>query len=170
MKTLKIGTFELPLYSGLEVTQSYEPIGGETILRTVSGAGIKQWTYDKTRITTSGSGWVPSGLLGLDFTVTHDVYCIVPETLVADFSTRSAEILVGYRTDSGHVPYGLAQTQNGDTVEVAVTVDANNIATAAATTGAVSYQIGYYPLFACWLMRPSRSGPDYSWELVAEEA
>lgn len=168
MIILKIDTFELPVFSSFDLAQRYEPIGGETILRTISGIGVKQMSYQKRRIITSGTGWVPSGLNGLDFSVTHDIGCVVPETLPADFSTRSVELPDTIRIDSGHVPYGLAQMPGGQTVECSVTVD-DLVATAAEVSGAVAYQIAYYPLITCWLMRPTSSGPDHSWELVAEE-
>jgi len=168
VKLLKIGTFELPVYASFEVTQRYEPIGGETILRAVSGRGILQRTWRKTRVVTSGSGWVPSGLQSLDFDVQHAVACIAPETMPADSVTRQAELPVTRRSDAEHVPYGLAQLPGGQTVAAAVTL-AGDIATVDAVTDAVAYQVGYYPLLTCWLLRPSRSGPDHSWELIAEE-
>lgn len=168
MKILKIGTFELPVYSSFDAAQRYEPMGGETILRAVSGRGIKQMTYTRTRITTSGGGWVPSGLQTLDFTAQHAVACIAPETVPAVFATRQATLPATRRSDSGHVPYGLAQLAGGQTVEAGCTV-VDNVATVDAVTGAVAYQVGYYPLLTCWVLRPSRSGPEAAWELICEE-
>ena len=168
MKLLKIGTFELPVYAGFDLTQRYEPIGGEGILRAVSGRGIMQRTWRKTRVVTSGSGWVPSGLQALDFDAQHAVACIAPETVPANPTTRQATLPATRRSDAGHVPYGLAQMANGQTVEAAVTL-AGDVATVDAVGGAVRYQVGYYPLLTCWLLRPNRSGPNPSWELIAEE-
>lgn len=168
MKILKIGDFELPAFAGLDLTQRYEPIGGETILRACSGRGIKQMTWQKLRVTTSGSGWVPAGLETLDFTAQQDLACIVPATVPADFTTRQATLPAARRSDDGHLPYGLAQMANGVTVASAVTL-ALDVATVAAVTGAVAYQVGYYPLLLCWINRPTRSGPGFSWEFVAEE-
>ena len=65
MKTLKIGSIEIPARSSLDLEQTYEPLGGETILRTLSGAGIKQATWQKTRTVISGGGWIPPGLAHL---------------------------------------------------------------------------------------------------------
>lgn len=168
MKLLKIGSFELPIYASFDLIQRYEPIGGEGILRAISGRGIKQRTWRKTRVVTSGNGWVPSGIQSLDFDSPHAVACIAPETIPADSTTRQAELPVTRRTDTDHVPYGLAQLSGGQTVASAVTL-AGNIATVSAVTDAVAYQVGYYPLLTCYLLRPSRSGPDHSWELIAEE-
>lgn len=168
MKILKIGSFELPVYAGFDLAQRYEPIGGEAILRAVSGRGIKQMTWGKLRVTTSGSGWVPAGLESLDFTAQHSLACIVPETVPAVFATRQATLPTTRRSDSGHVPYGLAQLAGGQTVETPATM-AGNVATVTAVTGAVAYQVGYYPLLTCWVNRPTRSGPGFSWEFTAEE-
>lgn len=168
MKILKIGTFELPVYAAFDASQRYEPLGGEGILRSVSGRGILQRTWQKTRVVTSGGGWVPSGLQSLDFDASHAVACIVPETIPADPATRQATLPTTRRADAGHVPYGLAQLANGHTLEAAVTL-VGNVATVAAVAGAVAYQVGYYPLLNCWLRRPQRSGPEPRWELIAEE-
>lgn len=168
MKLLKIGTFELPVYAGLDLTQRYEPLGGEGILRAVSGAGILQRTWRKTRVVTSGGGWVPAGLQALDYDAQHALACIVPETVAAVFATRQATLPAARRSDSGHTPYGLAQMADGTTVETGVTL-ATNVATVTAVSGAVAYQVGYYPLLTCWLLRPQRSGPEPAWELIAEE-
>lgn len=169
MKILKIGNFELPVYASFDLTQRYEPMGGETILRAGNGRGILQRTWRKTRVFTSGNGWVPPGLQSLDYTIQHAVACISPETVPAVFSTRQATLPATRRADSGHVPYGLAQLTGGQTVEAAVTM-ATNVATVAAVSGAVAYQVGYYPLLTCWLLLPSRSGPAATWEFIAEEA
>lgn len=168
MKILKIGSFELPVYASFDATQRYEPMGGETILRAGTGRGILQRTWRKTRIVTSGGGWVPSGLQSLDFDAQHAVACIVPETIPAVFATRQATLPTTRRADAGHLPYGLAELTGGQTVAAGVTL-AGHVATVDAVAGAVKYQVGYYPLLTCWLLRPQRSGPSPTWELVAEE-
>ena len=53
---LKIGSLAVPNRAALDLDQTYETIGGETLLRTVSGAGIKQETWRRLRTTISGGG------------------------------------------------------------------------------------------------------------------
>ena len=77
-KTLKIGTLEIPVRSAIDADQSYTEIGGETVLRTISGAGIRQETWKRIRTTINGSGWLPAGLAAIDTTVSVDVACIAP--------------------------------------------------------------------------------------------
>lgn len=168
MKILKIGSFELPVYAAFDASQRYEPLGGEGILRACSGRGIPQRTWRKTRVVTSGGGWVPSGLQSLDFDAQHAVACIVPETIPANPATRQATLPATRRADAGHLPYGLAQLAGGQTLEATVTL-AGDVATVAAVSGAVAYQVGYYPLLTCWILRPTRSGPEPHWELICEE-
>lgn len=169
MKRLMIGSFVLPVWAGLDLTQRYEEIGPEGILRTSSGRGIKQMTWRKRRIITQGSGWIPAGLDAIDPTQQHVVHCILPESLPADPITRQVTLPAARRTDAGHLPFGQAEVGRGHIVMTPVTL-AGNVATAAAVPGALRYQVGYYPALLCWVNRPSRSGPDgYSWELIAEE-
>ena len=169
MKILKIGSsFVLPICAGFDIDQRYEPIGGESILRACSGRGIKQMTYRKTRIITSGNGWVPDGIQSLDFTAQHALACVVAETIPASYSTRQATLPTTRRTDTDHTPFGLAQLADGQTIMSTVTIT-NNVAEVAAVSGATAYQVGYYPLLTCWINRPTKSGPAYAWEFVAEE-
>lgn len=169
MNILRIGSFELPVYAGLDLTQRYEPIGGETILRAVSGRGIFQRTWRKTRVITSGDGWVPPGLEAIDNSAPLALACVQPRTVAAVFATRQATLPTARRADAGHTPYGLAQLPGGQSVNVGVTL-AGDVATVDAVAGAVGYQVGYYPLLTCWVKRPSESGPGFSWEFEAEEA
>lgn len=168
MMILKVGTFELPVYAGLELTQRYEPIGGEDILRAVSGRGIFQQTWRKTRVITSGSGWAPPGLDAVANSGQLSLACVQPRTVPAVFATRQATLPTTRRADTGHIPYGLAQLSDGQTVLAAATL-AGDVATVAAVSGAVAYQVGYFPLLTCWVRRPNESGPDFSWEFTAEE-
>ena len=69
MIPLKIGDLEIPSRASMDLDMHYEQIGGETILRTLSGAGIKQMTWKKLRISIQGSGWSAPGLQGIDTTL-----------------------------------------------------------------------------------------------------
>lgn len=168
MKIFKIGSFELPSYAQLRLDQSYEPIGGESIFRAISGLGLKQMSYSRTRVVTSGAGWVPPGLNAIDYKIKHLVACVVPESLPADSVTRHVTLPTTRRADAGHMPFGLAQLADFRTVATSVSL-AGHVATLAEVPGAVAYQVGYYPLLLCWVMRPKKSGPDYAWEITCEE-
>lgn len=168
IKILKIGAFEMPVMAALEINQKYEPIGGEHIFRTINGRGVGQSTWRKTRVTTSGTGWIPPGLDEVDTRVQQAVACVVPKLLSANLGTRVATVPGTFRTDAGHAPYGLAIMANHQAVPVPVTRILNEV-TVAAVAGAVAYKVGYYPLLNCILRRPNTSGPGNAWEIVAEE-
>ncbi len=172
MITLQIGAIIIPMRAGLDLEQSYEPIGGYTVQRTLNGTGIPQRTWRRTRITISGGGWLPAGLETIDTTVSQAVACIVPRAMVADAS-RQATLPASRRADSGHTPWAFAILPSGDVVNTPVDL-AGNLATADAVAGAVAYHIQYFPLITCWIHPPVESGSrgdaSYRWELVAEEA
>lgn len=167
MKLIKIDGVALPVFAQGDVSQQYEPIGGESLLRAASGRAIKQMTWGKTRIVTSGRGWVPSGLQALDYAAQHQLSCVEPLTVSASLATRQATLPSARRNDAGHVPYGLAELPSGQSVQTPVSMLAN-VATATAVPGAVAYQIGYYPTYTVYLIRP-KIGAGMGWELIAEE-
>ncbi len=171
MIALKVGNVEIPTRAGLDLEQTYTPIGGETILRTLNGTGIKQTTWAKLRTTISGSGWSPTGLSLLDTTVPQSVACIMPRAVIAD-ANRQATLPAARRGDSGALPWAWALLPSGDAVNTTITM-AGNVATAGAVSGAIGYQIFYLPLLNCWVGRPTESGSrgdaSYRWEVQCEE-
>jgi hypothetical protein len=173
MMILKIGSIDIPLLAALDIEQTYEPIGGETVLRTIGGTGIKQTTWQKWRTTISGSGWMPAGLASLDATAQQVIGCIVPRAVPCVFATREATLPTARRSDTGHIPFGQAILADNSVVTTTATL-AGNVATVASVAGAVAYQALYLPSLTCWLtQRPNDSGSradaSYRWEIQAEE-
>jgi hypothetical protein len=171
VRTLKVGSIEIPARACLDLDQTYEPIGGESILRTISGAGIKQVTWSKTRTTISGGGWIPNGLASINYAAQQTIACLVPRGVTCDGS-RQATLPAARRADTGYTPWAIAMMDDGSAVSTPVSI-ATNTATATAVAGAVGYQVLYYPLLTCWVARPTESGTvgeaSYRWEMVAEE-
>jgi len=172
MMTLKIGAVALPLLAALDIDQAYEPIGGEAILRTLSGTGIRQMTWQRSRITTSGSGWLPAGLDTLDTSAQMVLACVIPRGVPAVFATRQATLPAARRSDAGHLPWGIAIMPDGAAVATAAVL-AGNVATLTAVAGAVAYQAMYLPQLTVWAMRPTDGGnrgdTSYRWQIVCEE-
>lgn len=168
--SLQIGTITLTAIEGLDIEQSYEPIGGETILRAVSGAGLKQQTWTKLRVTTSGQGWLPPALAALDVSASLTLRCIVPRSVPA--SGLTATLPAARRSDSGFVPYGIATLASGQAVKTAASL-AGDVATLTAVSGAVGYRVAYFPEMTVWALRPTHSGNQgdatHRWELICEE-
>ncbi|MBP8788784.1 MAG: hypothetical protein KBH41_15180 [Azonexus sp.] len=172
MNTLIIGTLSIPTVAALDIDQAYEPLGGESIFRTVSGAGLKQSTWQRTRIVTSGRGWLPAGLDTLDSTQQHVLKCITPRRVPADFATRQATLPAARRSDTGHTPWGVALMSDGSPVYTPAAMG-GDVATLDAVAGAVAYQALYFPQMTVWVARPTDSGTrsdaSYQWQLVCEE-
>lgn len=172
MIMLKIGALDIATLAALDIEQSYEPLGGETILRAIDGTGIKQATWRKTRILTSGGGWLPPGLEAIDTNAPLTLACITPRSVPANFATRQATLPTTRRSDAGHAPWGLAILADGQAVRTPLTLSGNT-ATLDVVTGAVAYQALYLPQFTVWAARPTESGSraeaSYQWQLVCEE-
>lgn len=171
MKSLLIGALTIPDLAALDLQQTYEPIGGESTLRTIAGTGIKQMTWQKLRTTIQGGGWLPPGLGSLDYSQQLAVACIVPRAIACDGS-RQATLPAARRADVGYTPWGLAIMPDGSS-QVSPASLAGNVATVTAVTNAIAYQALYHPLLTCWVNRPSETGTrgdaTYAWQLTAEE-
>lgn len=168
--SLQIGSVVIYDLEALDLDQQYELIGGETIQRAVSGAGLKQMTWSKLRVTTSGSGWLPPALDGLDTSVQMTLRCGIPRAnpCVGLVATLPA----ARRADAGHLPYATAILASGQAVRTAVAL-VGNTATVTAVAGAVDYRVYYYPELTVWAFRPNISGnrseATHRWELICEE-
>lgn len=172
MIMLKFGTLEVPTLAALEIEQSYELLGGESIFRAVNGTGLKQATWSRVAINTSGSGWLPAGLDTLDRSQPITLACVTPRKVPAVLATRQATLPTTRRSDAGHVPWGIAHLADGSTVKTTATL-AGNVATLAAVAGAIAYEAYYLPQFTVWAGKPVESGSrgdaTYRWEIVCEE-
>lgn len=172
MIVLKIGAMSIPTLAALDIEQTYTPIGGEGIFRSLAGTGVKQMTWQRQRISTTGGGWLPSGLSTLDTTAQLVLACTTPRSIGCTFATRQATLPAARRSDAGHTPWGIAIMPDGSGVKTELSL-AGNIATLTAVAGAVDYQALYLPQFTVWAMRPTEAGTrgdaSYRWELVCEE-
>lgn len=169
MTRMRIGALELPVFSCFDLQQEYEPLGGENIMRAMTGRGIKQSTWKKTRVVTQASGWIPAGLNSLDFNVPHQVDCVAEVIIPASFNTRQVILPTTRRSDGGHLPWGLAQLTGGAAVVCPVSV-VGDLATVSPVAGAEAYMVGYYPSLLCWVLTPRQGrGGDHSWQLTCEE-
>lgn len=168
--SLQIGAVSLDPIEALDLEQTYEYLGGETIQRAMAGGGLKQMTWSKLRVQTSGQGWLPPGLADLDTSQQMTLRCIVPRAIPC--AGLVATLPAARRGDAGYLPYGIATLASGQAVKTPAAL-VGNVATLAAVAGAVSYRALYYPELTVWAMRPSHSGSrseaTHRWELICEE-
>ena len=70
-----IGAVRIPLSAAFELSQTYGPIGGFILLRTLNGSAIKQQNWQKISTSISGSGAIPVGLDEIDFKLSQVLRC-----------------------------------------------------------------------------------------------
>mgnify|MGYP001627645663 FL=1 len=165
---IMLGGVELVLHSGAPV-ETLEPLGaGSSVLRMSDGAGVKQTHWQKMQGTISGQGWMPPGLVGLDYSLPLELRSTKVEAIGG---TGLAYTLTSTpRPDVA--PWGLALVGR-DWVPTACSVE-DGVATLTALAGATRYRTCWLPVFSVFCERPSEnqdsSGNTHSWQTTWQEA
>lgn len=164
---LIIGGVVVSYEASHELSQTYETLGGRSLRRMLSGAGHLQTHWAKKRTTISGSGRLPAGLDGLDYTASMSLSCAAPLSIWS--ATTSATLPAARRAD--FAPRGFAIV-NGHQVPTPISI-ATNAVTFTAVSGASGYVVSYYPTLTIYA-EPPRLNFDardvvIGWEIVAEE-
>ncbi|MBV2132053.1 hypothetical protein KRX52_04480 [Pseudomonas sp. MAP12] len=161
-----LGGVPIVLHAGAPV-QSYEPMGGASVVRLHGGAAVKLRHWRRTAISISGSGWMNPGLDGLDYDSALELRCTHPQSV-----TSASNVITLAGTPRPDVaPWGLALI--GDQWQPTPCVVVAGVATLTAVTGATLYQVCWMPVFQVFCERPP-TGLDagagfYSWTITAEE-
>ena len=160
--SLSDGTTELVanVQDCLNYTQDFETIGGSSLVRMMSGKGLKQTNWQKLKVSISGNGGFPFGFGSLDYTKKITVKCGAPRALVK--ATNTFTLPPNRRTDVNYEPYVLKLSDG-----VWIPETAAGIATA--------YKLLYWPELVCFMEPPQESlswegSPPTSWSITAEEA
>lgn len=168
--SLILGSVSVPLLAALDLSQTYEAIGGVWTGRTLNGTAVRRQHWSKTRTTISGGGWVPACLQALDYSAALSLSCIAPRVVAA--ASVEATLPTARRADAGFLPYALAVLADGSLANTAVAI-VGNVATAAAVSGATQYLFHYYPILSVFAEAPSDSfdaaSGNFTWSLTAEE-
>lgn len=175
--SLILGTVRIPLEAALGLTQRYEPLGGVARLRLMSGAAVQQVHWRRWRTTIEGDGWWPPGLDGLDYDAPLTLACIQQRTLQS--ASNIIVLPAARRADAPYTPVGHAIVPGagtvalgGDLVPTALAL-VGDTATLTTVTGAVAYQVTYWPQLTVFADPPAAqldaAGAAHRWSLVAEE-
>lgn len=170
MRSLEIGGVVVPLLAGITLEQTYQPVGGFTVLRMMNGAAVIQEHWSKLATTVTGYGTMPPGLAALDCLQTHTLKCIRSRSI---FSVSNAIALpAARRTD--YAPVGHAILSSGRQQVTPVNL-VGDVATLTAVSGATGYMVLYWPQLSVVITsRPAERGDireaRVSWEFTAEEA
>lgn len=161
-----IGGVRVGLDAAYSLSQTYEDIGGRVLRRKLSGAALLQVQWSKVRTTISGSGRLPDGLAGLDYTASLSISCMAPRSIWS--SDTTVVIPAARRSDWAPHAYAIV---DGRHVRTPMTI-AIDTCTLTAVAGAQGYLVAYYPALTCYAqLRQSFDGrgPDAGWEIIAEE-
>ncbi|MTD34100.1 hypothetical protein [Paludibacterium denitrificans] len=101
-QTLMLDGVPIPILAGLDLSQSYEEIGGKTLLRTRSGKAVSQARWKRLKTTVQGGGWIPAPLAGLDTAVPHTLDCIVPRVVPIGTVVSERPDLPGFEMEGGY--------------------------------------------------------------------
>lgn len=173
--TIILGGIEIPFHAGLNLTQSYDALGGFAVLRTMNGSAIKQQNWSKLQTQISGDGTIPNGLASLDFSVSHILACGASRS-VASLS-EVITLPPGRRAEPDFVEKGYAITgiafEGALWVETPITGIVSDVATLTIVPGALQYRVDFFPLLTVFAEPPSDNmnvhGSDFNWSISAEE-
>lgn len=169
-KTLEIGGVVVPLWASMEIAQTYERLGGSTVLRMMSGAAKKQTHWGRLATRVSGTGNVPAGLDGIDWSQPQVLKCAAARSIGA--AGNVIAIPAARRSDAGHLPHGFAENAAGVLAATPVAL-AGDVATLTPVGGAVRYLVLWYPQLTVFSDGPAGDidvgQARYGWELRAEE-
>lgn len=165
-----LGGITVPVECFAEFDQSYEPLERTSIRRMSDGTGRKQTAWDgKLIVKTSGSGWAPLGLSGLDYQNPLLFSCADPRSITA--ASNIITIPAERRTDAGYTPIGFAIVNN-ELVETSLSL-ATNTATLGIVSGATAYRVHYWPEITVLVKQPlenwNKSGNAHGWSFDAEQ-
>ncbi|WP_181268618.1 hypothetical protein [Pseudomonas aeruginosa] len=142
-----LGGVPIVIHGGAPQCQYQAVDGGVERLRLSGGAAVQMTHWRKTAITISGSGWIGTGMLGLDFDNPLELRC--------NASLGISLALVGrewVRTDVS---------------------SAGQVVTVSEIPGAQLYRVEWWPLFHVFASIPPEaldsSNNSRTWQIVAEE-
>lgn len=171
MINIEIGGIIITDIAGYDIKQTYSSVdGGSSLLRSMNGTGIKQTRWEKIKITTTGTGWIPPALQTLDTNAQQVMKCTAP--MHSQSASNVITISADRRTDTGSEPFGLAFV-NGNWIDTPCAMSVNQ-ATLTAVAGATLYRACWYPEYTVYADRVvddgDLGGPYYSWSFTAEQA
>lgn len=164
-----VNLVQLSVYEGLESSQTYESIGGNTLHRMLDGTGVKQTNWAKIKTTLSGSGGLPLGFSGLDYSDLLTLKCGAYRSI----SSASNVIVIpaNRRVDVGYEPTAKKRI-DGFYIDAVVNM-AGNTGTVVLDAQATAYMVLYYPQIQVFMNDPSESldirSNSTGWSITAEE-
>lgn len=164
--TIMLGGVPIVLHAGAP-EESIGAIGGSAVLRMSDGAGVKMQHWQRSAGSISGSGWMPPGLAGLDYSQPLELRST---KVLSHVGAGTAFTLLGTpRPDVAPWAHALV----GDQWVRAACTYADGVVTVNPVAGATLYQACYMPVFSVFAEPPSESQSagtaTHSWSINWEE-
>lgn len=170
MRTLTVDGVIVATHALLTFEQEYEALAGQTFKRTADGSGTLRALWSgKLRTTLSGTGWAPSGLVGLAAGSAHALGCIAPVSV--DAAGVFVALPTARRSDADHDPVAFALIGDG-LVPTAIVEILDDVAELVPVAGAVGYRVHYWPSLSVVITSNTAKGDNaaaFGWQIVAEE-
>jgi hypothetical protein len=164
MTQMILGGVPVSIYSG-EPLVSYADAGGSTDVILSGGRPVRMTHFSKRVITVTGSGWISSGLDGVNLRGELDFWSPKPLTLATVSTT--ATLTAAVRPDEPVTAEALVGEQ---WVRAEVTMSDLD-ATITPVAGALVYRLVWFPRFTVLVDPPAEDIGDrqFSWQLVMRE-
>lgn len=163
---IMLGGVPIVLHAGAP-TLSEEPIGGESSVRLSGGSLVSMTHWERMAGSISGSGWMPPGLDGLDYSQPLEFR----STKIKSISGAGLSYTL-YGTPRPDVaPWGMALVGEDWVITVCVVTD--GAATLTAVPGATAYRVCWMPIYSVKAKRPSETQDSgtatHGWSINWEE-
>jgi hypothetical protein len=164
---LLLGGVEIVLQAGAP-DYSESMIGGDSVLRLSTGAAVKMTRYQRHAGSISGSGWIPPGLDGLDYSLPLELR----STQVSTVQGAGPLFNLPSTPRPDFAPWAFALV--GPELMPTECSTVAGVATVTAGAGARAYQVWWLPVYSVFAQHPSKSQFNGSaaqgWSIAWEEA
>lgn len=161
-----LGGVPIVLHAGA-VSQSITPLGGPEVVRLSGGVGVPMTHWQRSAISLSGSGYMPPGLDGIDYTQPLELRCTKHLSIVS--AGRNFVLQGTPRPD--FPPWALALVGK-EWVETTLVLSGAGVEVTE-VLGASFYQVCWMPVFIVSAKRPQgdmdAAANVHGWQINCEE-
>ena len=163
---IMLGGVPIVLHAGAPVL-SEEPIGGEASMRMSDGALVSMTHWERVSGTISGTGWMPPGLHGLDYSQPLELRSTKVQSVTGTGLTHTLR-----GTPRPDVAPWAQALVGDDWINTPCSVT-DGVATVTAVAGATLYRVCWMPIYSVKARRPSETQDSgtasHSWSITWEE-
>lgn len=160
---IMLGGVPIVLHAGAPVL-SEEAIGGSAVLRMSDGAGVKSQHWERMAGSITGSGWIPPGLDGLDYSQPLELRSTQVNAMHGD----GPEFTLTGTPRPDVLPW--ADALVGDQWKRVPSSFADGVLTVTTLQGASLYRACWLPVYSVFASRPPKTqSTSHDWSISWEE-